>query len=105
MKKSLLILSIFAMTCFAAHAQFKVRFNVILGKTAPNPAEVTAMHQEEAAHPNIADAMHNIQAAIDHLQAAPDNFGGHKGEALASLQNAYIALRKALYYRLYSDTH
>ena len=57
MKKSILILSIFAMTCLTAHAQVKVRFNVILGKAAPTAVEAKAMHQEESAHPNIANAI------------------------------------------------
>jgi hypothetical protein len=32
-------------------------------------------------------------------------FGGHKGQAENDLRAAYISLRKALYFRLYQDTH
>ena|ERR1700756_3847666 len=105
MKKFVLILSLFVMTGIAAHAQVRVRYDVIIGRSAPNRAESDAMHREEASHPGIMASIRNIQDAMNSLRNAPSDFGGHKEEAMASLQNAYIALKKALYYRLYVNTH
>jgi hypothetical protein len=42
---------------------------------------------------------------MEALHNAPDDFGGHKGQAEADLRAAYVSLRKALYFRLYQDTH
>jgi hypothetical protein len=49
--------------------------------------------------------MHDIEASQRALHDAPDDFGGHKGQAENDLRAAYISLRKALYFRLYQDTH
>jgi hypothetical protein len=53
----------------------------------------------------VTRAMHDIEMSIKSLNEAPDDFGGHKGQALADLRQALISLRKALYFRLYQDTH
>jgi hypothetical protein len=37
------------------------------------------------------------------LQAAPDDFGGNKGNAIRDTQAAIHSLKKALYYRLKMD--
>ena len=49
--------------------------------------------------------MHDIQKSLDALHDAPDDFGGHKGQAESDLRAAYVSLRKALYFRLYEDRH
>jgi hypothetical protein len=49
--------------------------------------------------------MNDIGDAMKHLHEAPDDFGGHKGQAEADLKQAWISLRKALYFRIYEDRH
>jgi hypothetical protein len=83
----------------------KISIEVIIGEKTPTPGERELMKVEEQSHPNIAKAMDDIKAAMNALDAAPDNFGGHKEQAQKDLQTSYVSLRKALYYRLYEDTH
>jgi hypothetical protein len=100
MKK--LIFSLFVMlaaTTFA-HSQM-ISVDVIAGNRPPAPNEQNLMRMEERKHPNIAKAMHDIEASMRALDNAPDDFGGHKAQAQADLKAAYISLRKALYFRLY----
>ena len=85
--------------------QSKISIEVIIGTRPPAPSEMQLMRAEESRHPNIAKAMHDMEDAMKHLNDAPDDFGGHKGQAEADLKQAYISLRKALYFRLYQDTH
>jgi hypothetical protein len=110
MKKVFFFFAILMLSAAFAHAQAQVQVqlprisaDVIIGNRPPNPAELRAMRSEEALHPNITRAMNNIQAALDALSQAPDEFGGHKGQAQADLKKAWVSLRKALYYRLYQD--
>ena len=91
-----------------SHAQVQIRLprisaDIIIGNRQPNRTEAAAMRAEENAHPNIAKAMYNCQSALDALHNAPDQFGGHKAKAESDLRQAWISLRKALYYRLYQD--
>jgi hypothetical protein len=78
---------------------------VILGSRPPAPNEANLMRAEEAKHPNIAKAMHDIEKSMKALHDAPDDFGGHKAQAESDLKQAWVSLRKALYFRLYRDTH
>jgi hypothetical protein len=108
MKKVFFFFAILMLSAVFAQAQVQVRLprisaDVIIGTRPPNPEEMRAMRSEEALHPNITKAMNNIQAALDALSQAPDEFGGHKGQAQADLKKAWVSLRKALYYRLYQD--
>lgn len=105
MKKTMFMLAIFLVTAVAAQAQVRIGMDVILGKRAPTRTEASAMRREELAHPRITRSMNDIANAINELKRAPDNFGGHKADAMAALENAYQALRRALFYRLYSDRH
>ena len=82
-----------------------ISVDVILGNRPAAPREMNLMKAEERSHPNIAKAMHDIENSMRALHDAPDDFGGHKGQAEADLRQAYISLRKALYFRLYRDTH
>jgi hypothetical protein len=104
MKKLVFSLSLFLFLSTVSHAQH-ISIDVIIGNRPPAPAEVNLMRQEEAAHPNITRAMHDIEKSMHALHDAPDDFGGHKGQAENDLKAAYISLRKALYFRLYQDTH
>jgi hypothetical protein len=82
-----------------------ISIEVIVGNRPPSPNEAQLMRAEEANHPNITNAMHDIEKSMRALHNAPDDFGGHKAQAEADLKQAWISLRKALYFRLYKDTH
>lgn len=107
MKKIVFLFSMLMASASFSFAQGPVRINleVIIGNRPPAPNEAQLMRGEEAKHPNIAAAMHDIEKSMQALHAAPDDFGGHKGQAEADLKQAWISLRKALYFRLYQDTH
>lgn len=80
-----------------------INIEVIMGNRPPSPNEAQLMRAEEANHPNITNAMHDIEKSMRALHNAPDDFGGHKAQAEADLKQAWISLRKALYFRLYKD--
>jgi hypothetical protein len=106
MKKTLLILSVLLASVsfsFAQRAGGMIDIEVILGHRQPAPNEAKLMRMEESSHPNIAKSMNDISDAMKHLHEAPDDFGGHKTQAEADLKQAWISLRKALYFRIYKD--
>ena len=108
MKKALFIIAIVIVSAnvsFAQRVRGGISIDVIIGNRAPAPNEANLMRTEEAKHPNIAKSMHELEKAMQHLQEAPNDFGGHKAQAEADLKQAWISLRKALYFRLYQDTH
>src|SRR5579859_6287055 len=100
---SCLLVAIASTTTYAQPP--RIAIEVIIGSRPPAPNEAQLMRAEEAKHPNITRAMHDIEASMRALHEAPDDFGGHKGQAENDLRQAYISLRKALYFRLYQDTH
>jgi hypothetical protein len=109
MKKLVFSLSILLLAtgiCNVSNAQPpRIAIEVIIGSRPPAPREMQLMRQEEAAHPNIAKAMHDLEDGMRHLHEAPDEFGGHKAQAEADMHQALVSLRKALYFRLYEDRH
>jgi hypothetical protein len=106
MKKLILSLSVLLLVSTIGFAQGPmISVDVIIGNRPPAPRELNLMQAEERNHPNIARAMHDIEKSMQALHDAPDDFGGHKGQAEADLRAAYISLRKALYFRLWKDTH
>jgi hypothetical protein len=106
MKKLLFSLSMLLLLGSFAYSQPpRIGIDVILGNRPPAPREAQLMRQEENSHPNIAKAMRDIQKSLQALHDAPDDFGGHKGQAESDLRAAYMSLRKALYFRLYEDRH
>ena|SRR5215831_13675320 len=106
MKKALFICFLIMAAGSVTHAQtVKVSLEVIIGNRPPAPNEIKAMRAEEQLHPNIAKAMHDIEMSMKALHDAPAEFGGHKAQAEADLKQAYISLRKALYFRLWEDKH
>jgi hypothetical protein len=105
MKKILIFSCILMLAASVSHAQAKISIDVIIGSRPPAPSEAQLMRGEEAKHPNITRAMRDIEKSMQALHDAPDDFGGHKGQAEADLKAAYVSLRKALYFRLYQDTH
>jgi hypothetical protein len=106
MKKIILLLLVFiTSTCFLFAQQARISIEVIIGTRPPAPNEAKLMRAEESKHPNITRAMHDIEMSLKSLNEAPDDFGGHKGQAITDLRQGLISLRKALYFRLYQDTH
>jgi len=105
MKKALIFSCILMLAATVSHAQVKISLDVIIGNRAPAPNEAQLMRGEEAKHPNITRAMRDIEKSMQALHDAPDDFGGHKGQAETDLRAAYVSLRKALYFRLYEDRH
>jgi hypothetical protein len=108
MKKQALLLCILmasASFLFAQSSSERINIEVIIGNKPPAPNEAQLMRAEEEVHPNITNAIHDIDKSVKALHNAPDDFGGHKAQAEADLKQAWISLRKALYYRLYKDTH
>jgi hypothetical protein len=67
------------------------------------PMEGGGVHEEAVMHPRIAAAIHNLQDAIDYMQAAPHNFGGHKQMAIMECRRAIKELNKCLLYREHHD--
>ena len=64
----------------------------------------TVHAQSEAEmHPRIARAIHDLEDAIAYMQAAPNDFGGHKGAALDASRAAVSELRAALAFRARQD--
>ena len=69
---------------------------------APALAQNT-VRTEAASHPRIATAIRELEEAIRYLEAAPHNFGGHKGKAIADSRAAITQLKLALAYRASQD--
>jgi hypothetical protein len=61
------------------------------------------IQSEEAAHPRLVHAIHNLQDVLKELEAAPDDFGGNKAAAIRDTRQALHSVRKALYFRLHMD--
>jgi hypothetical protein len=58
---------------------------------------------EEAAHPRLHAAIHQMREALKELKEAPDDFGGNKAAAIRDTEQAIHSLKKALYHRLKMD--
>ncbi len=58
---------------------------------------------EAGEHPRIAKAIHEMEDAIDYMEKAPHDFGGHKAEAIADTKKAIKSLKQALAYRAKED--
>ena len=86
------------------------RFPLLLGLTlatsalVPLAAAAETPKQEKTAHPNIAKAIDALERAIADMQKAPDDFGGHKADAIRTSEEAVRQLRAALQYRASVDT-
>jgi hypothetical protein len=61
------------------------------------------MRAQIAAHPNMVEAIRDMQLAYRALDRAPDTFGGHKAAAMADLQRAIRSTKRALFYRIRMD--
>jgi len=58
---------------------------------------------EAAEHPRIEKAIKSLEEAIEYLEKAPHDFGGHKAEALEDSKKAVKSLKLALAYRAKED--
>jgi hypothetical protein len=84
------------------------RFSLVLGLallvSAPGFAATNQSIRSEAAdHPRIVAAIRELEGAIEYMEKAPHDFGGHKAEALRASREAVQQLRKALAYRAKQD--
>ena len=78
-------------------------FTFVALPTVAFAAPAVTMQQERAAHPEIVEAIHRLREAVRALEAAPDDFGGNKGAAIADAHRTIHSLKKALYWRLRMD--
>jgi len=74
-----------------------------LGAAAMSASAAPTVQSEEAAHPRIVDAIHHMREALREMEAAPDDFGGNKAQAIHDTRVAIHSLRRALYFRLHMD--
>ena len=58
---------------------------------------------EEAEHPRIAKAITQMEDAIEYMNSAPHDFGGHKAAAIADTKAAIRSLKLAMAYRAHKD--
>jgi hypothetical protein len=61
------------------------------------------MRTEAEEHPRIERAIHDLEDAIAYMEAAPNNFGGHKGAAINAARAAVNELRASLMFRAEQD--
>lgn len=72
--------------------------------TLPTAAQAETTQEERAAHPRIAQAIDDLEAAIQYMEAAPHDFGGHRAGAIQASKQALQQLHQALKYRAAVDT-
>ena len=87
--KKVIILSAFLVTTFLVTTAF-----VIASQN---------MKSEANEHPRIEKAIHQLEDAIEYMEKAPHDFGGHKAEALEDSRKAVKSLKLALAYRAKED--
>lgn len=63
-------------------------------------AKADERREEWREHPRIVKAVQELEDAIKYMEAAPNDFGGHKAAALASSREAVRQLRAAIGYRV-----
>jgi len=59
--------------------------------------------EEWREHPRIVQAVHELEDAVRYMDAAPNDFGGHKAAAIAASREAIRQLRAAINYRAEHD--
>ena len=80
---------------------FAVAFGVC---TLSAPARAETTQEERAAHPRIAQAIDDLEAAVQYMEAAPHDFGGHRAAAIQASKQALQQLHLALKYRAQVDS-
>jgi hypothetical protein len=76
---------------------------LLLAPLSATIASAQNIRSEAEAHPRIAQAIRDLEDAIAYMEAAPNNFGGHKGAALAAARAAVNELRASLAFRADQD--
>jgi hypothetical protein len=76
---------------------------LLLAPLGVNFANAQTMRSEWEAHPRIAKAIRDLEDALAYMEAAPNNFGGHKGAAIAASREAVRQLRASLEFRALED--
>lgn len=66
-------------------------------------AHAQTVRMEAEMHPRIVQAIRNLEDAVAYMEAAPDNFGGHKAAAIAASRAAIGELRASLAFRARED--
>lgn len=62
-----------------------------------------SVQSEEAAHPRLVKAIHEMREALREMREAPSDFGGNKAQAIKDTEQAIHSLKRALYFRLKMD--
>ena len=76
---------------------------ITVGALLMASAWVVSAQNERAMHPRIVAAIAALKDARAYMEAAPHDFGGHKGEAIRSVDTAIRDLNLALAYRAVQD--
>lgn len=76
---------------------------VICGGVTGSARAQQNMKTERGEHPRIARAIRQLEDAIQYMEAAPHDFGGHKAAAIQSSRQAVVDLRQALAFRAQQD--
>lgn len=79
----------------ASRALASIPFAMAAGLLVPRLAAA----EQDQQFPRLQAAITAIQDAVDFLQKAPDNFGGHKAAAIEACNVAVRQLRAAMSYR------
>ena len=89
MKKQIIVIAIIVVTFLATTAFVANQQNV---------------KSEASEHPRIEKAINSIEDAINYMEKAPHDFGGHKAAAIADSKKAVASLKMALAYRAGADS-
>ena len=84
-------------------AAFAVAGSIAMFGLGSPGANAQGVRAEAAEHPRIAKAINALEDAINYMEHAPHDFGGHKAAAIASARNAVRDLRAALAFRAKED--
>jgi hypothetical protein len=78
---------------------------LLIASVAAPAANAQNIRSEAAAHPRIVRAIQDLEDAIAYLEAAPNNFGGHKAAAIQASRVAIGELRASLAFRAQQDRY
>ena len=82
---------------FSAFVALGVTGHSIVAQAQPS------IQSEEAAHPRLVKAIHEMRDALKEMREAPSDFGGNKSQAIKDTEQAIHSLKRALYFRLKMD--
>ena len=96
MKRLLSSLAIVGVLAALPHHSANAQATDTTKKVAATALNGGAKKAGKEAHPRLVAAMKKLEASKKDLQAAPDDFGGHKAEAIKSIDAAMEHLKLAL---------